>query len=318
MTDALSIDGKVTVGQLPPDGCCPPSICNLSLSAMICDFIHQLPTGPLWDRAKRQAHEFYHSVNPNRTTPPFFCNIVVAHAVYTANRLWDALMDALWPAIRESDPFTAFDTIDDWLDRFGWRDCFAGVCRSIELGPLTPLEVMGPCGCAEYCPPEFPAELVAAVKMGTLHALAILDMGLGGNLDSINAAIAPLGCILRPLGLEAYDRTDGSCPPDTDCDLTVANPLAGVLDPCCPRSARPAFQLCYTCDTLPVPQRFRCDLFDGNAQQPRTVLAYFDTPLTCADGNSRPTARIWPGMLAAECIVRSILNGRPFALTRCI
>lgn len=318
MATAAGIDGPVSVGILPRDGCCPPSLCNISLCGLACDFVHQLPRGPLWDKPKHLAMSYYQSAGcVIGGCAATICNSLVSHAIYTAERLWSALMDGLWPAIRESDPFTAFDTVDDWLARLGWRNCFESACRDPKLGIKTPLEVMGLCGCAIYEPPTFPAELVLAVKIATLQSLARLNLGISPNLAAINFVIAPLGAVLTAQSLSI---TDISAPGDcVTVPIGCANqpavlPLQDPISPCCPRQDHPVWQICYTAQTLPKPIRMGCDLPDANVPNAQTIPAYYDT--TANDPAGLP-ARIWPGLLAAECIVRSIIGSRPFELVRC-
>jgi hypothetical protein len=316
-TTAISIDGRVPVGILPRDGCCVPSISNITLCALICNFVHQLPIGPLWDRPKMEAFTWANQggCDTGECPPPQLCGSIVAHAIFTANGLWSTIMDGLAVAIRESDPFTAYDTIDDWLARLGWQNCFASACRSPALGPQTPLEVMGDC-CLVNAEPDYGAPLTLAVKVGTVHALARLGMGIVPNLDAINFVIEPLGAKLIPVGPTSTPAPDiGQCPPPTDPHCgTSSNPSAsGVVDPCCPRTDHPVFRIDAIASTLPVPYRAVVDVPDANNPD-ATIPAFYKTQRTDAPGLP---PKIWPGLLAAECIVRSILSPmRPYEIQR--
>lgn len=301
MVMALGIDGQQTVGVLPRDGCCPPDLCQITPCMLACNFVNALPKGPLWDRAKMEAirANSLGGCDP-AICPPAVCHSIVSHAVYTGNRLWSTLMETLAPALRESDPFTCFDTVDDWLSRYRWQDCFASHCRSAQLGKLTPLEVMGMCGCTEYCPPEFPAELVLAVKLGTVKALTRLQMIVGPNIDKMNFVLAPLGAHVVSVGLAPTVASVDECtaPPCTD------NPGDG----CCPPSDHPVVQVTHDGLTLPKPRRTNCSLDGLNAPYTDTIPAYYDT-CAATDAAGLPP-RIWPGVLVAECILRSVI--RPY------
>lgn len=273
---------------------------------LACNFVDALPRGPLWDRAKAEAITYLTAQNgcDEGECPPSLCHSIVTHAVYTANRLWHVLMEALWPALRESDPFTCFDTVDDWLQRFGWQSCFDSACRDKSLGDLTPLEVLGEC-CKAYCPPDFDPDLQLAVKLGIVRALARLDMGIIPNLDAINFVIEPLGAVVRGVGLAPNVTDPDACPVPDDglpgCDYPTDHPV---------------IEICHASDYLPKPKRSGCDL--PNALEPNTevIRAYHQT---CPDRDAAGLPdRIWPGVLAAECIVRSLIwPGQNIEIQRC-
>jgi hypothetical protein len=193
------------------------------------------------------------------------CVSVVNHAVYTSFRLYDVLLNALYPAIRESNPMTAYDTLDDWLERLRWQDCM-GSCRMPGINGLLPTEIMGECG--EYVVDlEYPDCLVTYLKHATVVALTRLQYGRTKNLCYVNDIIAPLGAVIFPTA-GRYDE----CPHQ----MTIAP---------------------YT-DTFQTWQKLGCDpVFNS------TCSAFY-TP-TPSDPEGLP-ARIYPGLMAAECIVRSM------------
>ena len=131
METVLGIDGRAPKGELPPDGCCPPKLCHIDPCGLACNFVNALPRGPLWDLDKATALA-------SGCAEPLQGNIgpVVRHAIYAAKRLHATLMSALWPALRESDPATAYDTLDEWLDRCGGCDSGDGAARPQRDGDL--------------------------------------------------------------------------------------------------------------------------------------------------------------------------------------
>ncbi len=290
-------DGLVSAGVITSDGCCP-WLCA-DECALICTFIELLPTGPAWDQAKTRGLSYYRNASDateycsqpcdiGNTT----CSTMVGYATYLGRVLNDLINTALWPALRESDPTTAVTTLDDWLDRLGWQECYNSACRSNLLGILTPYEIMGECG-PVFCPIDCDPELEIAVKRGTVIALKRLRMGITLNLDSINWVIAPLGAILRP--------------------RSPVEPVNACTDePCC---CGVEFEICNIGDTLPAVETdlgIRC----GPSANTATVLAYCE-PNPCSHPAGLP-ARIWPGVINAECIVRSMLyRTKPNIIYRC-
>lgn len=199
------------------------------------------------------------------------CVSVVNHAVYTSFRLYDVLTNALLPAIRESNPATAYDTMPDWLDRLNWVDCM-GACRMPGINGILPNEIIGECGStmAEFIYTDC---LTKTIQHGIILALTRMQYGRTKNLCFVNDVIAPLGAVVYPTpGLEA------ECPHK----MTIA-PLT---------------------DYLPSWQRAECV-----PQAATTCLAYYTpTPL---DPPGLPS-RIYPGLMAAECIVRSMFTQHRF------
>lgn len=280
-TFMLGIDG-CTNGYTPvaTQECCIQPICNIEPCELICQFVNLLPTGPMWDVPKKTVSDYFSdpeicttgTVIPPNLLSKNMCSSLVVHSVYSALKLHDLLKNALWPALRESDPYTAFDTMDDWLDKLGWVDCMQGPCRDPTLGNLTPLEVGTPCG-SQFCEIEYPECLTTTVKHAILVSLARVKRGIVPNIASLNWLIEPFHARLTPLNL------------DLDEDGEVHCPLRYEIAP--------------LTDSLPLWQRDDCA-----TQTPQFCQAYFE-PNTCAQ-TGLPD-RIYPGLLAATCIVSSLL-----------
>lgn len=272
-------DGCVVAGApAPSSDCCIPPLGQIDLCGMACAFVELLPSGPMWDAAKSEALARYRGNRdlspcvPEYPSAETTCQTLVAYAIYLSHVLLNLLNDALAPALRESSPETAVQTLDDWMERLAWQDCYATQCRSVVLGELTPYEIMGECG-PIFCPVTAPAELERAVKRGIVQSLSRANMGGVKNLCWLNWVIAPLGAGIRPRNVPAVPEAPGDC----GCQ--------GV-----------EFEVYPMGDTLPavgnegvVPAAIRrgtCDLPAGGASE------------------------IWPGVIAAECIVRSLLPPR--------
>lgn len=288
-----SIDGDVEVGVI--DGgayCCPPTLCNVGVCELMCNFIHQLPTGPMWDEAKQNAFAFVQTCTDIGDLQPTgciegdqLCTHIIKHAMYSARKLHMWLHQGLGPSLQESNPYTATRTLDDWLERLGWEDCYDTACRSPYLGNLTPYEIMGECG-PIYCPPTCPDELVNAIKHGTVVALHRLSKGIVKNESSINFVISSLGArvdISQVACVPGYKPRTCEC-----CELHIA------VTP--------------TSDTIITAPSVNCDT-------PRRQIQAWCSTEECSNipGVYKPKIagmpdEIYPGVLAAECIVRSLLR----------
>lgn len=275
-------DGCVEAAVPVPTGeCCPPSLGEISYCAMACSFIQLLPSGPLWDRPKDEMLARFAEVPvdgqclpdcaPVATDANLSCQSLVAYAVYLSGVLMDNLMSALWPAIREANPFTAVTTLDEWLGRLGWEDCYRSACRSPSLGALTPYEIPGICG-PIYCPVDLPQEVECAIKRGIVHSLTRAGMGGVRTACWINWVIEPLGGKIEITG-------------DCGSEQITLVPISDTL-PACPVDLCPAM--------IDKPQG--------------TVPAKVQTrnEETCDFQLGLPL-EIWPALLSAECIVRSLL-----------
>jgi hypothetical protein len=193
-------------------------------------------------------------------------------------------MNSLWPSLREADPETAFTTMDEWLDRLGWVDCYNQFCRDPFLGQLSPYEILGECG-VEYCPPTFTEEFSLVYKRGIIRALNRLRRGVIPNLEAINFIIAPLYAELV-----------------LDPDYGPANPL---VEKC--------LVLQTTAEFAPPVTKFPCPRTDTTMVESEKQVPLWISPGKglCAGG----PAKAYPLVLAAHCIVRSLL---PTCCTICL
>lgn len=291
------IDGVTPYAPLSEDGCCSDPLC-VDFCTMACSFIGLLPSGPMWDRPKSEAMAYYNGGSltacDEACTPEFPCPTLVQHSIYTAAKLTIAINEVIWPSIRESSPYTAVTTIDTWLERFEWEDCHRTHCRSVLLGDLTPYEIMGECG-PVFCPPDIPDELECAVKHGLLISLQRASRGFVKNLAGINFVIEPLGAVLRPRNADTREcgpsypgRPSREC---CDLEFEICN-IGETLEACPTR-----YQMCNTDD------------------RPDEVQAYVDRGCDIPAGLPQ---RIWPGVITAECVVRSLMaKACPNIIHRC-
>jgi hypothetical protein len=293
--ERLTADGCQPWAEPVETGCCPPPLCGNDLCCTFVAFFNLLPSGPLWDYWKQAAISYFET-HDNPAECPLLsdprCPSLVLHSIYTVLKLRHVVHNALWPALRESSPYTAVTTLDDYLARMRWEDCYKQHCRNPNLGTLTPYEIMGECG-PIYCEIEFPEELDKALKRAIAIALTRANMGVIKNLCGINWVIEPLGAILQPF----FPKP----PPDNNpCyELCVENP---------------EFVLCQTRDWLE--SAGSGDICDTIRNTEDRVPAYWST----CDKPAGLPATIWPGVLAAECIIRSMLPStscQPIVITRC-
>jgi hypothetical protein len=267
--------------------CCPPPLCGNDLCCTFVAFFNLLPSGPLWDFWKAAAISYFER-NDDPANCPLLqdprCPSLVLHAIYVVLKLKGLVNDALWPAFRESNPYTAITTLDDHLARLQWENCYEQHCRSVLLGELTPLEVWGECG-PIFCEPSYPPELQCALKKNIAIALTRINMGVIRNLCGLNWIIEPLGAELRPVYPPPKPTPPIVLP---ECDPSVC--IEGV-----------AFEVCNSKDWI-----YGCpsgDVCETNLPMPK-VPAYWDR------GCDRPAGlpdRVWPAVLAASCIVRSMI-----------
>jgi hypothetical protein len=285
----LSADGCVDVLVPAETGCCPPPLCGNDLCCTFVAFFNLLPSGPLWDYWKAAAISYFQRSDEPAQCPLLQdpdCPSLILHAIYTVLKLRHMVHNALWPALRESNPYTAVTTLDNHLARLQWEDCYAQHCRSVLLGEMTPLEIWTECG-PVFCPPNYPPELEVALKKNVAIALTRANMGIIKNLCGINWIIEPLGAEVKPI----YP------PPAPD-----QSPPADLNDPCLSACVEGiSFSICYTRDWLEgVGSGDVCE----TQMPPPHVPAYWD------QGCDRPAGlpdRVWPGVLAAECIIRSMM-----------
>lgn len=274
----IGLDGDMPVGVIPSDGCCPPDICSIDVDVLACGIVGLLPSGPLWDASKQAAIDC-HGACGNCDMPTDvdqkLCGSIVQHSIYAAHKLFYYINSSLWPALRESNPYTAWSTMDSWLDRLGWADCYNGYCRDPHLGTMTPYEILGECGVV-YCPPTFSEELTRVYKRGVITALWRLRHGIVQNLASINFIISSLHAELVI---------------DPDFDPASGEQACLIL-----RS---------TSDYAPVVLKEPCPRNDTTILAAQKQVKLYLTPGDglCAGG----PRRAYPLVLAAHCIVRSML-----------
>jgi hypothetical protein len=275
------------------DGCCTDVLCA-PFCDTACSFISLLPSGPMWDKQKQEAVRQVVECGGEASIGD--CPSLALYAVYAARVLIEMRETILFPAVRESKPATAITTLDDWLERYGWQDCYRSTCRSDYQAMFSPYEIEGGCG-TEYCPAVFDATFECALKHAILLSLVRMQRGVIKNLDGINWVIAPLGAALSPKRwptvVNEYLR--GDCPPEPDetipCFCDVAE-----------------FEICQTVDALPLCPSTMCETM------PQTYVAAIQT-YQCADN---PPVELYPGVIAAECIVRAMLQRKcPNIIYRC-
>lgn len=268
------IDGLTPKGEIEGTDCCPPDICAITEESLACNFINLLPNGPLWDEAKLKGLACKTWCESN--CPDDVCGSLVAYAAYTGRRLHTVIQDILWPSIREASPYTAWDNMDDWLDRLGWVDCYNGFCRDPGLGELTPYEILGECG-PQYCPPTFPDALARLYKRGVIVALWRMRHGFVKNLSAINFILSSLYSTLE---LDPnYNPND------------PAAKLALVLRP--------------SADFAHAVTKEACPRTEQTIADANKMVKLYMTP-----GNGvcvGAPSRVYPLTLAAHCIVRSLL-----------
>lgn len=252
--------------------CCAPRLCEITPSMLVCNFVNLLPTGPMWDAAKARTMAHYTACAADDAPPPCptnddTCTSVVSHSVYTALRLHDLLKNGLWPALRESDPTTAYTTLDDWLARYRWVDCFYGACRDPDIGYLAPYEFKSNCF-SYYCEPETPDDLLVAVKHAIVVSLSRLQRGAHARVEDINWVIEPLSA-----------RLQAGIGSGNDCSIS--------------------FDLIPSTEYISSWHLQTCEGVDNPPLQ-----AWFN-PTDC-HARGLPS-RVWPALMAAECIVRAIV-----------
>lgn len=264
------IDGLVPNAEIEGASCCPPDPCSITAENVACNFINLLPSGPLWDEAKYRGVQCGGWCEANCNSGD--CASLVNYAAFLGRRLHAMIQDNLWPSLRESSPYTAFETLDEWLERFAWRDCYMGTCRSPALGELTPYEIMGECG-PQYCPPTFSDDLALLYKRGIVIALHRMRMRPVRNLAALNFVLEYLYTEVIPD--PTWDEGDGT-------DLCLV--------------ARP------TDDYAPAYRQITCPPQDTASDK---MVKLFLTPGDgiCVGG----PARVYPLTLAAFCILRALL-----------
>lgn len=259
------IDGLMPFAELPPSGCCPPDPCTVTAESVACNFINLLPSGPLWDEAKLRGISCGGWCTTACRTED--CGHMVNYAAFTGRRLHAMLQENLWPSLREANIYTAYETLDEWLDRLRWRDCYMSTCRVQDEAGLMPYEVLGPQG-PRYCPPTFTPELAILYKRGVAIALQRMRLKPVRNIAAINFIFEYLHTTV------SYERRGAGY-----CLIVAPNAdqAEEFLMPKCPR--------------------------DEDAAQKMVTLFLSPGNGLCAGGPSR----VYPMTLAAFCIVKALL-----------
>lgn len=291
-TLTAGVDGRVPANtELNGDFCCFDPVCQPS-DAVVCSFIDLLPSGQLWDEQKARAA----SAVTNGTEADLPCPSLASYAVYTARVLQSHVSGALVQSVREADPCTAVDTLDDWLDRLDWVDCYNNSCRSKLSAQTSPYETFdAECSATYFVPPVLPADFELAMKHAILVSLTRMQRGVIKNIDGLNWIIAPLFAELsatQPYPQVVQDYIDGVDTTGTGCFCEYTNLTLSPIGTTLPE-APTAATFC-------------------NLEARATVGA--EIPYTDGDGN---TVNIFPNVIAAECIVRAVLGRNcPNIITR--
>jgi hypothetical protein len=317
----LGIDGPVLSASLPGDGCCPPTICDIEPNGFACQFLNVLPSGPLWDAAKRDGLASIRA-QPSpcavSNCPPEHCSSIVDHARYAAFKLWSYARMFLQPVAVEGSPFTAVSSLDFWLESLGWNDC--SQCE----GEPSITTVLSQCS----------EPLALAVKRGIATALQRLTLAPIPTVAAINFVINPLGVYLQPeissdpwasmpnngepqaIDMRPGDQRDCGCVAwdcadqgsGLNCVIrpllrfslrlhsrtlkAVKSPDCGPGKGCPPGKSQTPCNTCSECELVE-------GYFDPNAGEVLTA------GLSQTSGGA--TTRLWPGVMAALCIVRTML-----------
>lgn len=288
-----AVDGNIPAAVLSHDECCTDPLC-INEEASMCGMLDALPTGPLWDAEKSRVRQII-VASGGVPAGGFQDPSMVVYTAYLGQHLAKLVTDVAQPPVREAFPHTAVTTLDDWLDRLNWVDCYRSTCRAEYLAVLSPYEADGTCG-PEYFPTDFTDEFENALKHAILQCLVRSQMGVIKNLAGINWILEPLKVVLQPV--QPY--------PDVVQEF-IANPaLAEDCVPCF--SLDLSLELVNTTNELPGAPTVAS--FCGDDPLPIAAeQTYID-----ADGNP---ILLYPNVIAAECIVRSMMpRPCPNILTR--
>jgi hypothetical protein len=209
----LGVDGYVPFAVLAGDGCCVGDVTAVDLCAFVCSFVELLPTGPLWDTAKTKALVTFTQGGDYDTCAACYseksCTTMVDYAIYAARVLHHAITNILAPAINEASPLTAVATVGDWLERYGWQDCYRNACR-VTPEAVGPYEYLDECG-PVFCDRAFPATYEATLQRQILLALHRARRSGVYNLASLNWIAEPLGAVLTPRNVPEVPADCASC-----------------------------------------------------------------------------------------------------------
>lgn len=281
----LGRDGMAPTGAIAPDLCCGSDIFCVSESADICGMMDLLPSGPMWDYAKSKTLE---EVADAGGIPAggFSCTTMASYAADLGVMMNHVRKNIIGQSIREACEFTAVHTLDDWLARYGWEDCYRSFCRSEYASTLSPYEGQLECGIG-YFPTDFSEEFERALKHNILIALRRLRYAGIKKLSVINWIIEPLGAELRtpavyPADVQAYLDDPSTC--TVDCPPCFSGSIQLELH-----------SISNELNGAPTEESF-C-----SSDQPTPVNA----EQSYTNGTD-PAVLLRPGLFAAECIIRSM------------
>lgn len=287
-TLVLGVDGRRAVAALEGDGCCSDPLC-VSEEVLGCSLLDLLPTGPMWDIQKQRARDAIVANGgaiPDCDTEHQIETSMVSYSLYLARVLSDLVDQVIAPSVAESSPHSAVTTLDDWLERLGWVDCYRSACRSPYLAQFSPYEQETECGTA-YIAPEFPAEFERAMKWALVQSLSRARRGVIKNLDGINWVIEPLGVQVRPL--QPYPPLVQDYLDDPGTDLSSGDTVEECRACFCEDVE---FEVYRTTETLPKAPTEYCQT---------------GAPDTVAAAQEYNGETLYPAAIASECLIRAML-----------
>lgn len=286
------VRGIASWAQEPGPCCLPPQCINPCDTA--CDLIELLPQGPMWNRQKAQAIEWLTSFNrapwdlcrPIVECDPPPCPSLAQFAIFLSQYVATMIDSTIWSSVRESNPFTAVTSLDEWKERLGYQDCFRGRCRPNFSQTPSVFEVDG-----LYCPPELPDDMWCALDHAIVKAMTRMQVDGIHNLCYLNWIIEPFGARIEP-HCECEPGLDGPCIEEDCCDIQFkVCPSTCTLDPCPPLH-------CY------------------DHQTPDPIPACVNWECVKPVGENVPDI-IWPGVILAVCFLRSYLPECPSIIYDC-
>jgi len=281
----------------------PP--CAISKEELVCNFPKLLPQGDFW-----------------RGSGDENCTTLANFAKFCGAQLYELLQIAIWPALRENHPSTAYSSLDDWLEILNWHECYNQNCGGI------PLDDDGRRLFANGINWDCHEDYSLAIRSAIAQALYRLRNEKIPTLATIQAILAPLKVVIKPcqitvLAVKTPEITDiqltvEPVPGDEDgkrqiCMAAQGSPFELEERPCedgecdgnitnC--SGQESLKICISPsgEPLTVP-REKCD------DPIKTVPALME-PCPKDDGTpdtTQPDEPFYPNVLVAACIVKSII-----------
>jgi hypothetical protein len=332
------LDGLAPCKILEDKECCTWDLCLIDVCGFVCNFLNYLPSGLMWDKPKEMA---VNNVITECSTicPPKRCSTLVDHARYTAMKTLLFLEKFVMPIQKETNPITAYHSIDDWLDKYGWNEICGRYCYSKQTHFKHHVSVL----CLrQICPEitrynqmagnafaltktpvrfEYPKEINEIVKRGVLIALSRLSLNPILNLDSINFALSGLGVELRTKKIDAeQSKVSYVMPSCVTCNseehgiMQMASKDTTIIE-----QPKILLELCVTQTNLPRVIENTCGKNDPvRARNTRecttlgcdTINTVFDTKdLKIREGCLPETMPkyTYPTLIVAECLLNNIL-----------